>query len=111
MGIGLTTRSTIGCITDYITSDRELTLSLKIPRVGDSGSPVFTYINKKPVLLMTYRGAAGSGGGSGPFLPMYSDRIQDKINELAGEEVQLNYITQEDLNIYDNIINSVYELV
>lgn len=81
-----------------ISSSEGTYLSYKAIRVGDSGSPKICFINKKPVILMTYMYAAG-----GPFLTHYSNQIQAKLDELAGSPVALNYITQADLNVYADL--------
>jgi hypothetical protein len=81
-----------------ISSDEGTYLSYKNIRGGDSGSPKICFINKKPVILMTYYYNAG-----GPFLTYYTDQIQAKLDELAGAPVTLNYITQDDLNVYADL--------
>ena len=85
-----------------ISSDEGTYLSYKHVRGGDSGTPKMCFINKKPVLLMTYTYGGASGGG-GASVTYYSDQIQAKVNELAGGPVQLNLITQADLDVYENL--------
>lgn len=79
-------------------SDEGTTLSYKYIRIGDSGHPNICFINKKPVLLMTW-----STTGGGPSISYYSDAIQTAIDAISGVHVPLNLITQADLDVYANL--------
>ena len=73
-----------------ITSEKEM-------RSGDSGHPVITFINDKPVLLLTWLSAGGSNSISYNY-----NLIQAKIDELEGISTPLNVITQADLDAYED---------
>lgn len=91
----------------FITDDIGGFLSRKSFRTGDSGHPVFTFINGKPVLTHTWYTAAG-----GPSLWYYYDDVQAVVNQLdlaagGSGSVELNNITQEDLDVYDDYDNYI----
>jgi len=81
-------------------SNEGAVLSFKNARAGDSGHPNICFINKKPVLLMTFWYTYG-----GPSISYYSDAIQTAINTIAGTYIPLNLITQADLDVYGNLYN------
>lgn len=89
----------------HITKDIGALLSNKIIRTGESGHPVFTFINNKPVLMHTWYNSS-----SGPSLSYYYNDILSVINQLdiaagGSGNVTLNNITQADLDVYDNYDN------
>jgi len=82
--------------------DNAAFLSTKILRQGESGHPTFTFINNKPVIL-----GVETSGTSGPSTILLTNEIQSLVNQLEGSTVNLNFITQSDLDVYDNYSNYV----
>lgn len=91
-----------GRAANFITNDIGGFLSQKGVRTGDSGHPVFTFINNKPVLMQTW-----TTTGGGPNYWYHYDDILAVINQMdlasgGSGNVALNNITQADLDVYDN---------
>jgi hypothetical protein len=75
----------------------------KIIRTGDSSHPLFMFINNKPVLNGIAYYTAGEALAA-PSVTYFYPHIQAIVNELEGQPVQLNLITQSDADTYNDYL-------
>lgn len=75
----------------------------KIVRVGDSSHPFFMFINNRPVLNGLAYYTAGEFIAS-PSITYHYPHIQAIVDNLEGQPVQLNLITQADVDVYNNYL-------